>query len=128
MAPGIQMREIAIIRPMLAVTLPTALPTDISTFPWTAAMRETRSSGRVVATLTTVAPTMSLGMPLISASHAAASTKKSPPFTMRRIPIKNPMMTAVSSIFAVPFNFRYRGFVPYIAQKAGLMRDRKEDT
>lgn len=49
------------IRARLAVTLPTALPMAISTLPSKAAMEDTRSSGRVVAKLTTVAPTISLG-------------------------------------------------------------------
>ena len=75
MAPGIQMMEIAIMRPMLAVTLPTALPMDMSTFPWSAAMTETSISGRVVQMLTIVAPTISLGIPLTSAIQEAASTK-----------------------------------------------------
>ena len=75
MATGIHSTERAIIRPMFAVTLPTALPTAMSTFPWAAAIRETSISGRVVARLTMVAPTISFGTPLTSAIQEAASTK-----------------------------------------------------
>ena len=52
-----------------------ALPMDISTLPCVAASTDTSISGRVVATLTTVAPIISLGIPLTSAIHEAASTK-----------------------------------------------------
>lgn len=67
-------------RPRFAVTLPMALPMDISTMPMplpgesasaarasSAAKMETSSSGKVVAKLTTVAPTISFGMPEASA-------------------------------------------------------------
>ena len=89
MVPGMHNREIAIIKPILAVTLPTALPIDMSTFPWRAAIIETSISGMVVARLTIVAPMISLGTPLTSAIQEAASTKKSPPFTIRTIPKRN---------------------------------------
>ena len=71
---------------MFAVTLPTALPTAISTLPCAPAITDTNSSGSVVATLTIVAPIISFGMPLTSAIQEAASTKKSPPFTIKTIP------------------------------------------
>ena len=69
------MIDIAIIKPILAVTLPTAFPTDISTLPSVAAKTDTNISGNVVARLTIVAPTINLGMPLTSAIQLAASTK-----------------------------------------------------
>ena len=70
-----QIREIAMIRPIFAVTLPTALPMAISTLPFAAAITDTSISGSVVARLTMVAPIISLGMPLTSAIQEAASTK-----------------------------------------------------
>ncbi len=74
------------IKPRFATTLPTALPTAISTEPRAVAMIETMSSGSVVASETTVAPTKRGESPEISAIQDAASTKKSPPFTMSAMP------------------------------------------
>ena len=115
MMPGMQIREIAMIRPMLAVTLPTALPMAMSTLPFAAAMTETSISGRVVARLTIVAPTISFGMPLTSAIQDAASTKKSPPFTMNTIPTRNKKITVANSIFPTSFFriLRFAGTFPY---------------
>ena len=93
---GMQIMPMAIIRPVLAVTLPMALPIAISTLPSCAAMAETSNSGSVVARLTTVAPTISLGIPDTSAIHVAASTNTSPPFTIRTIPTAS--ITAAGSV------------------------------
>ena len=57
------MIPMAMIRPILAVTLPIALPIAMSTLPSPAAIADTKSSGSVVAMLTTVDPTISLGIP-----------------------------------------------------------------
>ena len=65
---------------MFAVTEPTALPIAIALEPRDAPKQETISSGRVVARLTTVAPTIKCGIPETSAIQTAASTKRSPPF------------------------------------------------
>ena len=89
MTAGIHKTEILIIRPILAVTEPTALPIAISFCPFAAAIDETRSSGSVVAKLTTVAPIMNFGIPVASAIHVAASTKTSPPLTISTRPITN---------------------------------------
>ena len=53
---GENIKAIARISPVFAVTEPIALPIAISTFPCAAAIIETIISGRVVATLTIVAP------------------------------------------------------------------------
>ena len=103
MTPGMHTTEMAIIRPRFAVTLPTALPTAMSTFPCTAASMDTSSSGSVVARLTMVAPTTSFGMPLISAIQEAASTKKSPPLTIRMMPARKTASMTASSIVPLPF-------------------------
>lgn len=58
-------------RPVLAVTEPTALPTAMSAFPSKAENSDTSSSGMVVAKLTTVAPMINFGMPVDSAIHVA---------------------------------------------------------
>ena len=89
MTAGIHKTEMLIIRPILAVTEPTALPIAISFCPFAAAIDETRSSGSVVAKLTTVAPIMNFGIPVASAIHVAASTKTSPPLTISTRPITN---------------------------------------
>ena len=88
--------------PRLAVTLPTALPTAMSTFPWVAAMTDTSSSGSVVARLTMVAPTISFGMPLTSAIQEAASTNQSPPFTIRMIPARKIIPSIAYSMHLSP--------------------------
>ena len=62
-------------RPMLAVTEPTALPTAMPMEPLAEAISDTSSSGSVVHRLTMVAPMMNLGMPETSAIQLAASTK-----------------------------------------------------
>ena len=74
-AVGIQIKAIAKIKPVLAVTLPTAFPIAISTnsgllcvLADIAANNETNNSGSVVARLTIVAPTINLGIPDISAN------------------------------------------------------------
>ena len=84
--PGIKKREIAMMSPRFATTLPTALPTAISIEPRAVAMTETMSSGRVVATETTVAPTRRGDTPRISAVQDAASTNQSPPLTIITMP------------------------------------------
>ena len=83
---GMQISDRHMIRPTLAVTEPTALPTAISALPSSAAKTETSISGSVVAKLTTVAPTMNFGMPKASAIHVAASTNQSPPLMMKTSP------------------------------------------
>ena len=80
----------------------------MSTFFLTAAMTETSSSGRVVARLTIVAPMISLGIPLTSAIQDAASTKKSPPFTMNMMPTRNRKIIHASSICVTPFFREFR--------------------
>ena len=83
---GMQTSDRHMIRPTLAVTEPTALPTAISALPSSAAKTETSISGSVVAKLTTVAPTMNFGMPNASAIHVAASTNQSPPLMIKTSP------------------------------------------
>ena len=78
---------------MFAVTDPIALPMAISALPERAAKTETIISGNVVARLTTVAPTITFGIPETSAIHAAASTNTSPPLIIRAIPIRNKTIT-----------------------------------
>ena len=80
------MIEIAMMSPVFAVTEPTALPMARALVPRAAPMHETISSGRVVAKLTIVAPTMKRGIPETSAIQPAASTKKSPPLTISARP------------------------------------------
>ncbi|UKI21077.1 MAG: hypothetical protein L6V83_05795 [Christensenella sp.] len=83
---AINTSENAMISAILQLTEPTALPIAIAACPSAAEMLETRISGRVVATLTIVAPMMKVGIPDTSAIQLAASTNQSPPFTTRRIP------------------------------------------
>ena len=90
---GRQTIDMPIISPMFATTEPTELPTAMSRFPSAVAIMETRSSGKVVATLTTVAPMTNFGTPETSAIHVAASTKKSPPLIIRASPNKNRIIT-----------------------------------
>ena len=110
-------------RPRFAVTLPMALPMDISTMPMplpgesasaarasSAAKMETSSSGKVVAKLTTVAPTISFGMPEASAIHDAASTKKSPPLMMSTRPTMSSKTVIAISICKFPFFYAFRAF------------------
>ena len=70
--------------------------------PFTVANSEVSSSGIVVAKLTTVAPMMNFGIPDISASQLAASTKKSPPLTINTSPTRNiitiPMMLSLKNV------------------------------
>lgn len=68
-----------------------------------AAKMETSSSGKVVAKLTTVAPTISFGMPEASAIHDAASTKKSPPLMMSTRPTMSSKTVIAISICKFPF-------------------------
>ena len=89
----------------MAVTLPTALPTDISTFPCLAAITETIISGMVVATLTIVAPTISFGIPLTSAIQDAASTNQPPPWMMRIMPAIKIAIISKRSIFDFLFHW-----------------------
>ena len=77
------------IRPTLAVTEPTALPTAMPMEPLAEAISDTSSSGSVVARLTMVAPIRNLGMPETSAIQLAASTKKSPPLMISARPSRN---------------------------------------
>ena len=86
-------RERHMIRPVLAVTEPTALPMAMSALPSSAEKTDTSISGMVVAKLTTVAPMMNLGIPEASAIHVAASTKKSPPLMMHTRPAANSSRT-----------------------------------
>ena len=71
---------------MLQLTEPTALPIAIPAEPSPAEMQDTRTSGRVVATDTIVAPMINVGIPLTSANQLAASTNQSPPLTTRAMP------------------------------------------
>ena len=93
MVHSIQISDRHMIRPVLAVTEPTALPTAMSALPSRAENTDTSISGMVVATLTTVAPMMNFGMPEASAIHVAASTKKSPPLMMHTSPAANSSRT-----------------------------------
>ena len=74
------------IRPMFALTDPTALPTARPMLPSAAPIVETKISGRVVAIETIVAPIIKRGTPLTSAIQLDASTNQSPPLTIRTIP------------------------------------------
>ena len=65
---------------------PTALPTDVAGWSSQAAMTDTLNSGAVVARLTRVAPTTTLGIPVISATPTAPSVNQSAPFVMMRRP------------------------------------------
>ena len=67
--------------------------------PSTAAMVDTKISGRVVATLMMVAPMINLGMRVISAAHTAPSTNQSPPFTMSTMPTANSTYIRILPIF-----------------------------
>ena len=91
--PAMNTTSRPMIRPVLQVTEPMALPTAMSTLPPTAAMMDTSISGSVVAMDTMVAPTMNFGMPEASAIQLAASTKKSPPLTTRIRPSTNNSIT-----------------------------------
>ena len=88
------------IRPMLAVTDPTALPMAMSVLPWPAAMAETSISGMVVATDTMVAPMMKVGIFMARAIQLAASTNTSPPLTTRAMPAKNSTYTSMASMIS----------------------------
>ena len=97
------------ISPVLAVTLPTALPMASSDCPCAAAMVDTSSSGRVVARLTTVAPMRNCGIPLAAAIQQAASTNKSPPFTVSTRPSKNITLASQSPAIAITSKKRMQG-------------------
>ena len=88
-ACGKNKRDTAIISPMFAFTLPTALPIAIAALPSPAAMDDVISSGKVVPMLTTVAPMMNCGTPDISAILLAESTNQSPPLMIRTSPTRN---------------------------------------
>ena len=77
------------IRAVFAVTDPIALPAAISACPDSAAITDTKISGKVVATETMVAPMMNGGIPDADAIQAAASTKRSPPRIMQNNPSAN---------------------------------------
>ena len=77
------------IKAVFAVTDPIALPAAISACPDSAAITDTKISGKVVATETMVAPMMNGGIPDADAIHAAASTKRSPPRIMQNSPSAN---------------------------------------
>ena len=70
--------------PMLQMVEPIALPTDVAGCSSQAAMTETQNSGAVVARLTRVAPTITLGTPVISATPTAPSVNQSAPFVIMR--------------------------------------------
>ena len=93
MVHSMQMSDRHMIRPVLAVTEPTALPMAMSALPSSAEKTDTSISGIVVAKLTTVAPMMNFGIPEASAIHVAASTKKSPPLMMHTRPAANSSRT-----------------------------------
>ncbi|MPM50257.1 hypothetical protein SDC9_96993 [bioreactor metagenome] len=88
-AEGVHSTEMPKISPRLAVTEPTALPTARSISPLSTPVTETVSSGSVVATDTTVAPTIKCGMPEVSAIHTAPSKNQSPPLTISKSPTEN---------------------------------------
>ena len=71
---------------VLAVTDPIAFPIASWAESFIAALTETRSSGRVVANDTTVAPTTNFGIPVASANQEAESTNQSPPFIIEQRP------------------------------------------
>ena len=93
MTAGIHTSEMPMIRPMFAVTEPTALPTARSSSPSMTPVTDTVSSGRVVATLTIVAPIMNLGIPVKFAMKTAESTNQSPPLMMSTRPTTNSKIT-----------------------------------
>ena len=90
---GMQTMEIPKIRPILAVTEPTALPTARSTSPASTPVMETVSSGSVVASETMVAPMINRGTPVTSAIHTAPSRNQSPPLTISTSPSINRRIT-----------------------------------
>ena len=87
------------IRPVFAVTEPTALPTAISFLPSRLAITDTSSSGIVVAKLTIVAPTINEGMLAALAIKLEASTNQSPPLITSTIPSIN--KSAAKNIFII---------------------------
>ncbi len=107
--PGKNTMASARISPVLAVTLPIALPMARSACPCAAAMVDTSSSGRVVARLTTVAPMRNCGIPLAAAIQQAASTNKSPPFTVSTNPRKNITHASQSPAIAITSKKRMQG-------------------
>ena len=90
-------------RAVLAVTEPTALPIAMSTLPSAAAIRETSISGRVVAMDTMVAPMIKVGMRSAPAIQLAASTNQSPPLMIISAPMANTSrLIAITSMFFDP--------------------------
>ena len=75
------------IRAMLAMLLPTILPTVISLAPWSAAVRHTTNSGEEVPKATTVRPIITGLMPRSFANRDAPLTSNSPPAIRPVIPI-----------------------------------------
>ncbi len=71
---------------MLAMLLPTTLPTARSRSPRRTAMTETASSGREVPTATTVRPTTRLLTPIAEATLTAPSTSREAPATSSPTP------------------------------------------
>jgi hypothetical protein len=102
--PGMNIIEIAKIKPILHITDPIALPIAISGHPLVDAIVETKNSGSVVARLTIVAPIIKFGIPVTLATHTAASTKMSPPLMIITKPtIKNKSGIIICKIFS-PFS------------------------
>ena len=74
---------------MLIIVEPTALPTDVAGRPKNAAMKDTLTSGDVVARLTTVAPIKIFGTPVASAIPTAPSVNHSAPLRTTAKPARN---------------------------------------
>ena len=87
---------------MLRMLLPTTFPTVISTFPFKAAVRLTAASGALVPMATIVRPITSCGIPNLSASPDAPSTKKSAPFTNKINPTTS-NKNSINTILFSPF-------------------------
>ena len=90
-------KDNAIIKLVLTVTDPIALPTAISVQLLLAAISDTIISGKVVARETMVAPMIICGMPKMLAMVVAACTKKSPPLTIIKMPMSSAMEAKKSS-------------------------------
>ena len=96
----------AIITQKFAVTLPTEVPKAISGIPCAEAKIETKISGNVVATLTSVAPIINLGILATVAIRVALSTKTSLPFTVKRSPVANKTTANAIDNFATTFTHK----------------------
>ena len=103
-APGSKTIPVAKIMAVFAVTDPSAFPIAMSAFPRAAASTDTIISGKVVARLTTVAPTRKGGKPIPRARPPAASTKASPPLITSKIPSAKLIAPQKSSTFIAPFS------------------------